>query len=234
MIRTVHPFCTPECRHAPTTSGGRYVQMPESKGVRADLEPAVLELAAGEPVTYLGVQGPTRGGDDPWPVHTWRIGRAEPRRILAQPAAEDTERPTREIKADYRREVWTGSGEKVQELSFARVHEIIAEPFPMPEVTSADPQGSVIVPPPAVDLAAYAAGLGWEHMITYARGWVPHATHGRPLKDIRESWAVRLRREHRRAVAVRMGGDWASMWTWGQGEQFTHRKGITAFREAIR
>lgn len=136
--------------------------------------------------------------------------------------------------AIYRREVWTGSGQPLPPLSFARVD---AEPevaFPAPEVTSADLQGSVKVPDPATQLAAYAASLGWEHMITYARGWVPHTRTGRPLAGVRETWAVRLRREHNRAVAVRMGGVWVSMWTWGADDRFTHHQGITAFREAIR
>lgn len=213
---------------------GRYVQIHESKGSRIELESAVLELARGERVEYLGIQGPTRGGDDPWPMHTWRIGAtpwSPPPAIEREPGPAES---SRKDTAVYRREVWPGSGERLQPLSFARVHEVLAEPFPAPEVTSDDPQGSVVIPSPATDLAVYAAALGWEHMVTYARGWVPHATHGRPLKGVRESWAVRLRRENRRAVAVRMGGNWVSMWTWGQGEQFTHHKGIMEFREAIR
>ncbi len=136
--------------------------------------------------------------------------------------------------AIYRREVWAGSGEPLPSISFARVEPEVEQPFPRPEVTSTDTAGRVEPPTLVIDLAACAQALGWDHMITYARGWVPHARTGRPLAGVRESWAVRLRREGRRAVAVRMGGAWVSMWTWGADDRFTHHQGITAFREAIR
>jgi hypothetical protein len=214
--------------------------MHQSKGTREELEPAVLALAADEPVFYLGIQGPTRksesgSGDEPWPVHTWRIGfpdsAVNPEYVLPLVA----EPKHRKDTAIYRREVWEGSGEPVGPVTMPpRAAEPVILQFPAPLVdATTTPEGSVVRPAPVNDLEAYAASRGWDVMITYAHGWVPHASWGTPSAEPKESWGVRLRRGQFRAVAVRMGGTWASMWTWSDTDRFTHHQTLGAFREAI-
>jgi len=215
--------------------------MHQSQGTREDLEPAVLALAADEPVFYLGVQGPTRksesgSGDEPWPVHTWRIGFPESAVNPDYVPPMQAEAKHRQDTAIFRSEVWTGSGEPVGPVTMPpREADPVILQFPAPVVgATTEPEGSVVRPAPVDDLEAYAASLGWDVMITYAKGWVPHASWGTPNKgDARESWGVRLRRGPFRAVAVRMGGTWASMWTWSDTDRFTHHQTLTAFREAI-
>jgi hypothetical protein len=217
----------------------RLVQMHQSKGTREELEPAVLALAADEPVFYLGIQGPTKAGtsgDDPWPVHTWRIGEAESAVNPAYVPEMRAQAKHRQDTAIYRQEVWPGSGEPVGEVTMPpREAEPVVVEFPAPLITSDMPWEGVASPPgPVTDLAAYAASCGWDVMITYAEGWVPHASWGTPNKGgARQSWGVRLRRGAFRAVAVRMNGSWASMWTWSDTDRFTHHQSLTAFREAI-
>lgn len=106
--------------------------------------------------------------------------------------------------------------------------------FPAPIVSSTQvtPEG-VVRPKPIDDLATYAQAWGWDIMITYAHGWLPHATHGTPSAVSKESWGVRMRRDGHRAVAVRMGGEWASMWTWAASDQFVHHGTLKAFKEAL-
>lgn len=213
--------------------------MHQNQGTREELEPAVLALAADEPVVYLGVYGPTRGGtsgDEPWPVHTWRIGEAESAVNPDYVPPLKAEAKHRNDTAIYRPEVWPGSGEPVGPLVTPPRQAVeVSVEFPLPVVTSNDPLPSVAIPNPVTELEAYAASLGWDTMITYAKGWVPHASWGTPNKGgARESWGVRMRRGAFRATAVRMNGSWASMWTWSDTDFFSHHKTLTEFQEAIR
>lgn len=219
----------------------RLIQMHQSKGTREELEPAVLALAGDEPVAYLGVQGPTRGGtsgDDPWPVHVWQVGLPESRVNPAYtPSAPDAGPKHRKDTAVYDRTAGLSPRGHVGPVDFSRPElEPVAVEFPAPVVgATSDPEVIVRAPNPVTELEAYAASLGWDTMITYAKGWVPHASWGTPNKGgARESWGVRLRRGPFRAVAVRMNGSWASMWTWSDKDRFTHHKTLGAFQEAIR
>lgn len=216
----------------------QFVTIAQDKGTREELEPSVLALAnEGVAVYYLGVQGPQRGGDDPWPVHTWRIGEHENPVNPAYVPAPSVEKVTRVDKsAVYRPEVWMGSGQPVGPVDFSRpAPEEEDGPFPAPLVTAGQPWEGMVVPPkPIMDMARYADAAGWDHMITYAKGWVPHATHGRPSEKPKESWAVRMKRGEQRAVAVRMDAQWASLWTWAADSPFVHHKGLGEFKEAVR
>lgn len=116
--------------------------------------------------------------------------------------------------------------------SFAREPE--RQEFPAPMISSTESDLAPDPPAPVAGLAAYAAGHGWDHMLTYARGWVPHARLGTPGANPKTSWAVRLRRGPYRAVAVRMHGDWTSLWTWSSAESFTRHKLLEMFKEALR
>jgi hypothetical protein len=84
------------------------------------------------------------------------------------------------------------------------------DPYPAPEITSRDG-----IPGPAkaavASLVALAERLGWTTITTYARGCLPHATHGRP-GPVRDSLAVRMVNGDRRAVAVYR--DQGSSWKW--------------------
>jgi hypothetical protein len=218
----------------------RLVQMHQSQGTREELEPAVLALAADEPVFYLGIQGPTRAGtsgDDPWPVHTWRIGEAESAVNPDYVPQLKAEAKHRQDTAIFRREVWPGSGEPVGDVVMPpRAEPEIVLAFPEPVVPATVAEEFIARAPAVVnDLEAYAVAQGWDIMITYAKGWVPHASWGTPNKgDARESWGVRMRRGAFRATAVRMNGSWASMWTWSDTDFFVHHKTLGAFQEAIR
>jgi hypothetical protein len=234
---SVHPVCEPSCTHRRVPDrGGRFIQLHESKGSRQELEPAVLEMAGGETVEYLGVQGPQRGGDDPWPMHTWRIGATPWNPPARGIATEDAGKAKREIKYELRPEVWVGSGEPVKPLDMSRDwpadHERV--PYPEPIVGACEPDGSVLMPRPVTDLQKYASAQGWAVMLTYAYGWLPHATYGTPGAEPKHSWGVRMRRGGTNAVAVYMGGKWESLWTWSNTGGFVHHKGITVFKEAVR
>jgi hypothetical protein len=235
--RNVHPACDPACEHAPTgPDQPQIVQLNATQFTREDGEGMLAREHPGEPIFYLGVHGPTRGGDDPWPVHAWQVGGEMPTGFPPR-AVHGTTKPTNERKdtAIYRPEVWLGSGEPVPPLDMSRPAPEVEVAFPVPVVgATAEPEGSVVKPKPVVDLEKYAAAHGWDYMTTYACGWVPHATHGRPTSEQpKESWGVRLRRGGQRAVAVRMGATWASMWTWSGTDRFTHHKTLSDFREAL-
>lgn len=106
-------------------------------------------------------------------------------------------------------------------------------PFPAPSLTSRDPLPQP-ASGPASSLLALAGSLGWDGVITMARGYVPHATLGTPSAREKFSEAVRLSRDDRRAVAVRLGGAWWSMWTWSPDQFFTRHATLGAFQEALK
>lgn len=106
------------------------------------------------------------------------------------------------------------------------------EPYPAPFVAAQQrPRGEW----PAVVSGLYtlATEVGWEGTITYAVGHLPHATLGTPGDKPKQSWALRLRRGVRHAVAVRMGDAWSSLWTWSGDRFFTRHATLEAFMTAI-
>lgn len=106
------------------------------------------------------------------------------------------------------------------------------EPYPAPSLTSDMPYDKP-ASAPAAGLLRLAGALGWDGRITYARGRMPHSTHGTPGAAEKFSEAVRLARGSRRAVAVRMGGSWGSLWTWSDTEFFTRHATLEAFKGAL-
>lgn len=100
------------------------------------------------------------------------------------------------------------------------------EAYPVPVLTSDMPCDRT-ASAPAAGLLALARSHGWIGHITHASGYLPHALHGTPGKEIKHSEAVRLVRDDQRAVAVRIGGSWGSLWTWS-GTQFFKRYGLLA------
>jgi len=105
------------------------------------------------------------------------------------------------------------------------------ESFPVPLVTSKDGQENAIQHPgPVDDLAAYGVNAGWTCDITYSEGWVPHATTGKPLGP-KVLWAVRMVRDGVRAVAVRTGDQWTSLWV--IGARWERHETLGAFKEAL-
>jgi hypothetical protein len=118
----------------------------------------------------------------------------------------------REIKAECRPAVWTGTGLPVGPVDFSRVPDVPEQPFPAPLRTSRDPGGE-----PGTTmrgLLALAASEGWRTGVTYAEGWMPHAIHGRPGVKPQTSEALRASRRGEQFRAVRMGDSWSSLWYW--------------------
>lgn len=103
-----------------------------------------------------------------------------------------------------------------------------AEPYPAPLATSTDKPA----PGPVANLYKTAVLLGWTPEVTYAHGFMPHATHGRP-GEAKESWAVRLSRGEQRAVAVRLGAAWSSLWTWSTSVFFQRHGTLESFKRAL-
>jgi len=106
------------------------------------------------------------------------------------------------------------------------------EPYPVPLLTSDMPYDGPSSKP-AADLLALALAHGWTGRITYAKGYLPHAAYGTPGKVAKFSEALRLARGGRRAVAVRMGGSWESLWTWSGTEFFARHATLEAFKGAL-
>jgi hypothetical protein len=102
-----------------------------------------------------------------------------------------------------------------------------ADPYPAALVTSYDLTDQP-APDPVAGLVKTLTPFGWTAELTYAHGCMPHATHGRPGEP-QESWAVRLVRGGQRAVAVRLGGSWSSLWTWSTTEFFARHGTLEAF-----
>lgn len=113
------------------------------------------------------------------------------------------------------------------------LHPAPPEEFPVPLVTSDDPlPASVLMPGPVADLARDMERAGWRAQITYAHGYVPHATHGRPSAKPKQSWAVRAVRGAQRAVAVREDDAWQSLWDWSAEHFFRRSPGLEVFVRA--
>lgn len=84
-------------------------------------------------------------------------------------------------------------------------------------------------------LTALAARFGWVAAVTYAKGYVPHATTGQPGAAPRESLAVRLSRGRERAIAVYVdhGAAWSWDTLWLAGERLSRFGQVGAFVNAV-
>lgn len=107
------------------------------------------------------------------------------------------------------------------------------ESYPAPVLTSEQPTDRVATPTAAA-LLALAESRGWTGRITFAAGLLPHASYGTPGKTVKASEAVRLARGGQRAVAVRMGDSWSSLWSWSPVQFFVRHATLDVFREALR
>lgn len=219
----VHPECLPECTHTLVPDrGGVFVTRPIEHD-RMQSEAGLAEHFPGKTIEYHGICE----GD----VHTWRVGAKPYRPMRATAARTEGKTVKREIKTEHRPAVWEGNGPPGP-VDFSRVPEVVEQPFPAPILTS--DTDSVITPSqPAGALLALASGSGWAGVITHAHGHMPHATHGRPSAAAKKSEAVRLVRGNQRAVAVRMGGSWSSLWTWSSTQFFTRHATLEAFKNAL-
>lgn len=222
MIERVHPGCVAACTHQLVPDlGGKIVQ----RGVQHDRAASEAILRAKYPdarLDYLGVSAEHER-------HTWRLGGNAWKPLLALERTEGKQ-AKREVKYEHRPAVWTGTGH-VDPVDFSRPAEKIEQPYPAPSLTSAMLYDKPAAGPAAA-LLELAEGLDWTGEITSARGCPPHATHGRPTAE-RFSEAVRLARGDARAVAVRMGGSWSSLWTWSVTEFFTRHATLEAFKIAL-
>lgn len=224
MITRVHPTCEPSCTHLQVPDrGGVIITAPQDRD-RTETERFLASQFPGQRIEYLGMNDA-----EDWHTQAWRIG-AHPWSPL--PSVERTEgkQAKREIKYLHRPTVWPGSGH-VGPVDFSRPAAALAEAYPAPTLRSDTP---VVITPsaPACGLLTHAQGFGWDGVITHARGHVPHATHGRPGTE-KASEAVRLQRGDQRAVAVRMGGSWTSLWTWSTTQFFTRHKLLDEFKAAL-
>ena len=224
----IHPQCERDCRHPAPVPNGFLVQR---RGAREEYEPEILRKAGGRRVAYLGMLGP-HSGEEAWPACTWRVGGTAWKPAPRTPGV-DEGKPSRTTTIEYRREVWTGSGQPVGPVDFSRPAEPEPENFPAPLLTSEQDTEQAEPSAPARDLLAHAEQLGWTGTITRAEGWVPHATHGRPSSKPKVSEAVRLSRGLQRAVAVRMGGSWNSLWTWSATQFFRRHATLALFRQEL-
>ena len=229
----IHPACEPSCTHHLVPDlGGVIVQRPASRD-RAQCEQQLAEILARKPeltsrIDYLGISD---GADHGLDVHVWRVG-GKAWKPGVRTDAPEGKQAKREIKTEHRPAVWQGSGQPVGPVDFSRPADTIEQPYPAPALTS-DMLHTGSPSQPAADLLTLAVSHGWDGRITFAEGNPPHATHGRPLA-VKKSEAVRLARDGRRAVAVRMGGKWASLWTWSADQFFTQHATLEAFKEALR
>lgn len=207
------------------------------RGTREELEVKLRRLHPGAPIYYLGMLGPDQGSQsvDPWQVHAWEIGRdpsarfrgrdrqdggglavrAEDIRDLPMPTIPER-RPAPIDPAMYRRE-WAEPEERQE--------------FPAPAVTSRDPHPEQI-PGPVFKLYGYAQAHGWKAEVTYSRGCLPHATHGRPGEP-KDLWAVRMAKRDMRAVAVQHSGGWKSLWTWSPRRIMVRNRLFAEFEEQL-
>lgn len=131
---------------------------------------------------------------------------------------------------------WTGDGRGAEPVDFTRETEPEEQPFPEPLVCStgdAEPPG---YPAPVLALRARLEAAGWRCLITYAEGWMPHATTGRPGTAPRASLALRMRRAGRGAVAVyraqSKGWAWDLFYTWSPAEPWQKHGTLGAFEDA--
>lgn len=108
------------------------------------------------------------------------------------------------------------------------------EAYPAPLHTSVmEPKDPT--PGPVLLLKGHAERCGWQVLSPrQAIGFLPHATYGTPGKVAKTSWALKMMRGSRRAVAVQFGGSWLSFWTWSDQEFFRRYATLAEFKEALR
>jgi hypothetical protein len=70
-------------------------------------------------------------------------------------------------------------------------------------------------PGPVTALMRDATKQGWDVVMSYARGCMPHATTGRPGVE-RESYSVRFRQDSWQGYAIYAGGAWQSIMVTGR------------------
>lgn len=113
------------------------------------------------------------------------------------------------------------------------LHPADRETFPEPLRRSTDTGGTPEAPSGVLKLQRDAQGANWVTEVTYAVGYTPHATHGRPGEAPKPSWALRMARGDQRAVAVHRGGAWESFRVWGSRRLFTAHHTLAAFTDEV-
>lgn len=113
------------------------------------------------------------------------------------------------------------------------LHPEAPEAFPVPLRASTETGGTPEVPSGVLKLQRDAQGAGWATEVTYALGYMSHATHGRPGAEPKPSWALRMARGAQRAVAVHRGGAWDSFWRWSPDQFFTPSASLAEFTERV-
>jgi hypothetical protein len=107
------------------------------------------------------------------------------------------------------------------------------EPYPAPLLTSRDPvPPGTVAQPVVLELARLFDVHGWQHMITFAEGYVPHAAYGTPSKLPKKSQALRLQRGRQQAIAMRLGASWDIFQARDAGRPSRYGT-LEAFRDAM-
>lgn len=105
------------------------------------------------------------------------------------------------------------------------------EPYPAPAFTSRDEMPAEVAVPPAVTgLATDALAAGWQAAVQGARGSFPHGSTGAPTA-VKDSFAVRMRRDGWGAYAVYAGAGWRSVMLWGAALPWFPLASVTDLRE---
>lgn len=111
-----------------------------------------------------------------------------------------------------------------------------ADAYPEPELQAHPIEDECCPVKTAVaDLANDAFGLGWQTVITHARGRYPHAKLATP-GAVKDSLAVRMWAGDQRAVAVYVSGStwsWDYLYRWTVGVAPHKYKTITEFRQGL-
>lgn len=118
-------------------------------------------------------------------------------------------------------------------MEWDMLHPAAEEPFPAPLRASTDSGGTPEYPGGVVGLQRDAQRAGWSTELTYAVGYMPHSTHGRPGTAPKPSWALRMARGDERAVAVHRDGSWDSLWRWSSQRFFERFATLAAFVDAV-
>lgn len=107
--------------------------------------------------------------------------------------------------------------------------------YPAPDITSRDgaqgPDKAAVTA-----LVRLAESHRWTVLVTYAKGYLQHATTGKPGTVRRGSLAVRMRRpggQHAVAVYVDHGSAWAWDTLWIAGARLEKYGQIGAFQDAL-
>jgi hypothetical protein len=117
-------------------------------------------------------------------------------------------------------------------LDFSRIEPEPARAVPPPLQAAIEvPESSW--PDPVRTLAARAVLSEWIYRVTYAKGYVPHGTTGRPSAKPKQTWAVRMMRDDCRAVAVRTDAAWTSFWTWSPRRMMERSLTLAGFMDRI-